>query len=55
MSFPGSFSLRLTHKITAIGAIGIVGVVLVGGMHMYGESGKAVFRQRRRTRGRFSN
>jgi hypothetical protein len=39
-----SFSLRLTHKITAIGIIGVVGVVLVGGMHMYGEAAKAGYR-----------
>ncbi len=38
------FSLRLTHKITAIGIIGVAGVVLVGGMHMYGESAIAVYR-----------
>jgi methyl-accepting chemotaxis protein len=38
------FSLRLTHKITAIGIIGVAGVVLVGGMHMYGESAMAVSR-----------
>jgi len=39
-----SFSLRLTHKITAIGVVGVVGVVLVGGMHMYGESAVVVYR-----------
>jgi methyl-accepting chemotaxis protein len=39
-----SFSLRLTHKITAIGIIGVAGVMLVGGMHMYGESALAVYR-----------
>ncbi len=38
------FSLRLTHKITAIGIIGVAGVVLVGAMHMYGESAIAVYR-----------
>jgi methyl-accepting chemotaxis protein len=38
------FSLRLTHKITAIGVIGVAGVILVGGMHMYGESALAVYR-----------
>ena len=38
------FSLRLTHKITAIGIIGVAGVILVGGMHMYGESAMAVYR-----------
>jgi methyl-accepting chemotaxis protein len=30
-------SLRLTHKITAIGVIGVIGVVLIGGIHLYGE------------------
>jgi methyl-accepting chemotaxis protein len=38
------FSLRLTHKITAIGIIGVIGVVLVGGIHLYGESAIAVYR-----------
>jgi methyl-accepting chemotaxis protein len=38
------FSLRLTHKITAIGIIGVAGVVLVGAMHMYGETAIAVYR-----------
>jgi methyl-accepting chemotaxis protein len=38
------FSLRLTHKITAIGIIGVAGVILVGGMHMHGESALAVYR-----------
>jgi methyl-accepting chemotaxis protein len=37
-------SLRLTHKITAIGIIGVAGVILVGGLHMYGESAAAVYR-----------
>jgi methyl-accepting chemotaxis protein len=40
----GVFSLRLTHKIAAIGIIGVAGVILVGGMHMYGESALAVYR-----------
>src|ERR1700730_3003227 len=39
-----SFSLRLTHKITAIGIIGVAGVILVGGMHMHGEFALAVYR-----------
>jgi methyl-accepting chemotaxis protein len=39
-----SFSLRLTHKITVIGIIGVAGVILVGGMHMHGESALAVYR-----------
>ncbi|MGX4773908.1 methyl-accepting chemotaxis protein [Bradyrhizobium guangdongense] len=30
-------SLRLTHKITAIGVIGLAGVLLIGGIHLYGE------------------
>jgi methyl-accepting chemotaxis protein len=38
------FSLRLTHKITAIGIIGVIGVVLVGGIQLYGESAIAVYR-----------
>jgi hypothetical protein len=29
-----SFSLRLTHKIAAIGVVGVAGVILVGGIHM---------------------
>src|SRR3954454_5894868 len=41
MSF---FSLRLTHKITAIGIIDVAGVVLTGGIHFYGESATAVYR-----------
>jgi methyl-accepting chemotaxis protein len=39
-----AFSLRLTHKIAAIGIIGVAGIILVGGMHMYGESALAVYR-----------
>ncbi|SFK30224.1 HAMP domain-containing methyl-accepting chemotaxis protein [Bradyrhizobium sp. Gha] len=38
------FSLRLTHKITAIGVIGVVGVVLIGGIHLYGERAMGVYR-----------
>ncbi len=38
------FSLRLTHKITTIGLIGVVGVVAVGGMHIYGESAMNAYR-----------
>lgn len=37
-------SLRLTHKITAIGVIGVIGVVLIGGIHLYGENAMAVYR-----------
>jgi len=39
-----SLSLRLTHKITAIGVIGVAGVLLIGGIHLYGESAIAVYR-----------
>ena len=39
-----SLSLRLTHKITAIGVIGVMGVVLIGGIHLYGERAVAVYR-----------
>ena len=39
-----SVSLRLTHKITAIGIIGVVGVILTGGIHFYGESAMAGYR-----------
>jgi methyl-accepting chemotaxis protein len=42
--YMSGFSLRLTHKITAIGIIGVAGVVLVGGLHMYGESAVAAYR-----------
>jgi methyl-accepting chemotaxis protein len=45
MSFLGNFSLRLTHKITAIGIVGVAGVILVGGMHFYGESALAPSRE----------
>jgi methyl-accepting chemotaxis protein len=38
------FSLRLTHKITAIGVVGVIGVVLIGGIHLYGENAMAVYR-----------
>src|SRR4051812_4812552 len=39
-----SLSLRLTHKITAIGVIGVLGVILIGGIHLYGEKTIAVYR-----------
>ncbi|MFB9263669.1 methyl-accepting chemotaxis protein [Bradyrhizobium erythrophlei] len=39
-----ALSLRLTQKITAIGVIGVVGVVLIGGIHLYGEKAVAVYR-----------
>ncbi|MGZ5874120.1 MAG: methyl-accepting chemotaxis protein [Bradyrhizobium sp.] len=38
-------SLRLTHKITAIGIVGVAGVILVGGIHIYGESEMASYRE----------
>ncbi|MGY3235867.1 MULTISPECIES: methyl-accepting chemotaxis protein [unclassified Bradyrhizobium] len=38
------FPLRLTHKITAIGVIGVVGVVLIGSIHLYGERAMGVYR-----------
>ena len=38
------FSLRLTHKITAIGIVGVVGVILVGAIHMYGEAATSGYR-----------
>src|SRR3954463_696067 len=38
------FSFRLTHKIMAIGVAGIAEVILVGGMHVYGESEMAIYR-----------
>jgi len=41
----GSLSLRLTHKITAIGVVGVIGVVLIGGIHLYGEKARAVYRE----------
>src|SRR5664279_2672224 len=43
--FMGSFSLRLTHKIAAIGIVGVAGVILTGGIHFYGESATAVHRE----------
>ena len=45
MSFLSNFSLRLTHKITAIGITGVAGVILVGGMHTYGESEMASYKE----------
>ena len=39
-----SLSLHLTQKITAIGIIGVVGVVLIGGIHLYGEKAVSVYR-----------
>jgi methyl-accepting chemotaxis protein len=38
------FSLRLSHKIVAIGVIGVVGVILLGGMHIYGENAMSAYR-----------
>ena len=40
----GLFSLRLTHKVAAIGVIGVMGVILIGGIHLYGETAVAVYR-----------
>jgi methyl-accepting chemotaxis protein len=40
----GLFSPRLTHKIAAIGIVGVLGVVVVGGIHLYGETAVAVYR-----------
>src|SRR5262249_32020072 len=37
-------SIRLTHKIVAIGVVGLLGVVLVGGIHFYGESTLETYR-----------
>lgn len=37
MSLINGLSLRLTHKIAAIGIVGVAGVILVGGTHLYGE------------------
>src|ERR1700722_3603522 len=37
-------ALRLTHKISAIGIVGVLGVVLVGGIHMYGEAATSGYR-----------
>ncbi|HKO73631.1 MAG TPA: methyl-accepting chemotaxis protein [Bradyrhizobium sp.] len=38
------FSLRLVHKITGIGIVGLAGVLLTGGIHLYGEAATAVHR-----------
>ena len=43
MSFLGNFSLRLTHKITAIGIVGVAGVA-VGGPGRTGAVARAVDR-----------
>ena len=40
----GRFAVRLTHKITAIGVVGVIGVLLVGGIHLYGETTIAGYR-----------
>jgi hypothetical protein len=40
----GLFSFRLTHKVAAIGVVGVLGVVLVGGIHLYGETAVVVYR-----------
>ncbi|MFL6792797.1 MAG: methyl-accepting chemotaxis protein [Bradyrhizobium sp.] len=38
------FSVRLTHKIIAIGVVGVTGVILIGSIHLSGESAMAVYR-----------
>jgi methyl-accepting chemotaxis protein len=37
--------LRITHKIAAIGAIGVGGLALVGGIYLFGNSAQSVHRQ----------
>jgi methyl-accepting chemotaxis protein len=37
--------LRITHKIAAIGAIGVGGLALVGGIYLFGNSAQSVYRQ----------
>ncbi len=37
-------SLRLTQKILAIGVVGLLGVIFVGGIHFYGENAVAAYR-----------
>ena len=37
-------SIRLTQKILAIGVVGLLGVILVGGIHFYGEIAVAAYR-----------
>jgi methyl-accepting chemotaxis protein len=44
LPFLPAFSPRLTHKIAAIGVVGVAGVIVVSGMHMYGESEVALYR-----------
>jgi methyl-accepting chemotaxis protein len=39
-----ALSLRLIHKITALGIVGVAGIVVVGGMHLYGEAEMASYR-----------
>lgn len=45
MSSFWNLSLRMTHKIAAISIVGIAGVTLIGGMHMYAESETALYRK----------
>jgi methyl-accepting chemotaxis protein len=40
-----AFHLRITHKIAAIGAIGVGGLALVGGIYLFGNSAQSVHRQ----------
>ena len=44
MAFLSGVSFRLTHKIAAIGITGVIGVLMVGGLHAYGESAMATYR-----------
>src|SRR6201995_293760 len=37
-------SVRLTQKILAIGVVGLLGVIFVGGIHFYGENAVAAYR-----------
>ena len=38
-------NIRLTHKISAIGAIGVVGLVLVEGIYLVGASSQEQYRR----------
>jgi methyl-accepting chemotaxis protein len=37
-STPGNWTIRLSHKISAIGITGVLGVVLIGGIYLYREA-----------------
>jgi methyl-accepting chemotaxis protein len=45
MALLRGLSLRLTHKIIAIAIVGVAGVMLIGGMHMYSEAEMASYRE----------